>query len=187
MFQQLLETIALSLEKRGIPYMVIGGQAVLFYGEPRLTRDIDVTLGVGPERVEEIAGLAAELGWKILTDSPAEFVGKSLVLPCLEPGSGVRVDFIFSFSAYERQAIDRVRRVPIGQALVSFAAIEDLIIHKVVAGRPRDVEDVRSILLKKPPIDFSYICHWLGEFDRSLGEAFIQRFEQLRQSTQQAS
>ena len=43
MFQQLLETIALSLEKRGIPYMVIGGQAVLLYGEPRLTRDIDVT------------------------------------------------------------------------------------------------------------------------------------------------
>jgi hypothetical protein len=43
MFQQLLETIALGLEKRGIPYMVIGGQAVLLYGEPRLTRDIDVT------------------------------------------------------------------------------------------------------------------------------------------------
>ncbi|GAH87084.1 unnamed protein product, partial [marine sediment metagenome] len=25
--------------------MIIGGQAVLLYGEPRLTRDIDVTLG----------------------------------------------------------------------------------------------------------------------------------------------
>jgi len=25
--------------------MVIGGQAVLLYGEPRLTKDIDITLG----------------------------------------------------------------------------------------------------------------------------------------------
>lgn len=187
MFQQLLETIALSLEKRGIPYMVIGGQAVLLYGEPRLTRDIDITLGIGPERVQEIAGLAAELGWKILTDSPTEFVGKSLVLPCLDPGSGVRVDFIFSFSAYERQAIDRVRHVPMGKAGVNFAAIEDLIIHKIVAGRPRDVEDVRSVLLKNSPIDFPYIRHWLGEFDRSLGETFSQRFEQIRKSAPQAS
>jgi predicted nucleotidyltransferase len=182
MFQQLLETIALSLEKRGIPYMVIGGQAVLLYGEPRLTRDIDVTLGIGPERVQEIAGLAAEQGWKLLTDSPAEFVAKSLVLPCLEPASGVRVDFIFSFSAYERQAIDRVRRVPMGQALVSFAAIEDLIIHKVVAGRPRDIDDVKCILLKNPHVDFPYVRHWLGEFDRSLSEAFSQRFELVRKS-----
>ena len=32
MFQQLLEQIALALEGRGIPYMIIGGQASLLYG-----------------------------------------------------------------------------------------------------------------------------------------------------------
>jgi hypothetical protein len=47
MFTPLLERIALGLEKRQIAYMIIGGQAVLIYGEPRLTRDMDVTLGVG--------------------------------------------------------------------------------------------------------------------------------------------
>ncbi len=54
MFQQLLESIAQGLDARGLPYMVIGGQAVLLYGEPRLTRDIDITLGVGPERWREL-------------------------------------------------------------------------------------------------------------------------------------
>jgi hypothetical protein len=34
--------------------MVIGGQAVLLYGEPRLTRDIDVTLGIGVEELGRI-------------------------------------------------------------------------------------------------------------------------------------
>jgi hypothetical protein len=164
----------------------VGGQAVLLYGEPRLTRDIDVTLGIGPDRLQEILALVAELRWQILTDSPAEFVGKSLVLPCLEPASGVRVDFIFSFSLYERQAMERVRRVPLGKAEVRFASVEDLIISKTVAGRPRDLEDVRSILLKKPPLDLPYIHRWLQEFDQSLGESFLQRFEQLRQAADEA-
>ena len=54
MFERLLKSIAQGLERLGIPYMLIGGQAVLLYGEPRLTRDIDVTLGVGLERFEEV-------------------------------------------------------------------------------------------------------------------------------------
>src|SRR5260221_14588601 len=43
MFRSLLERIALGLERRGIGYMVIGGQAVLLHGEIRLTEDIDLT------------------------------------------------------------------------------------------------------------------------------------------------
>ncbi|MGH9445099.1 MAG: hypothetical protein ACRD3O_05145, partial [Terriglobia bacterium] len=54
MFEPLLEQISLELDRRHILYMLIGGQAVLLYGEPRLTRDIDVTLGVGPDRLSEI-------------------------------------------------------------------------------------------------------------------------------------
>ncbi|MDF1536455.1 MAG: hypothetical protein P1S46_08155 [bacterium] len=60
MFQELIASIAASLNVRKIPYMIIGGQAVLLYGEPRLTRDIDVTLGAGvswlPDLCRETAG-----------------------------------------------------------------------------------------------------------------------------------
>jgi len=49
MFARLLGKIATALNKDKIPYMVIGGQAVLVYGEPRATKDIDVTLGLGIE------------------------------------------------------------------------------------------------------------------------------------------
>ena len=47
MFEEILAALSRVLQKRSIPYMVIGGQAVLLYGEPRVTRDIDITLGVG--------------------------------------------------------------------------------------------------------------------------------------------
>ena len=36
MFDQLLATIGHALDEAHIPYMVIGGQAVLLYGDPRL-------------------------------------------------------------------------------------------------------------------------------------------------------
>jgi len=38
MFQKLLKKIANELNAHNIPYMVIGGQAVFIYGEPRLTK-----------------------------------------------------------------------------------------------------------------------------------------------------
>ncbi len=101
MFEHLLEAIAQGLERLGIPYMLIGGQAVLLYGEPRMTRDIDITLGVGPERLSELLDWVGRNGWQVLVEPPEEFVVKTMVLPCLDPVSGIRLDLIFSFSAYE--------------------------------------------------------------------------------------
>lgn len=39
--KRLIKRIAKVLDKEKIPYMIIGGQAVLIYGELRLTKDID--------------------------------------------------------------------------------------------------------------------------------------------------
>ena len=184
MFNQLLEQIALSLEQHKIPYMVIGGQAVLIYGEPRLTRDVDITLGVGPERLQDLLSLAESAGWRLLVEKPEEFVQRTLVLPLQDSNSGIRIDLIFSCSPYERQAMDRVRLVEMGKATVRFAAVEDVIILKMVAGRPRDLEDVRSILVKNPELGQGYIREWLAEFDRDLGRECAQAFDNLLRSSQ---
>lgn len=75
--------------------------------------------------------------------------------------SGIRVDFIFSFIPYERQAIERAKPVLLKGEPVMFATAEDVIIHKCFAGRPRDLEDARSILIKNPDLDRAYIRHRL--------------------------
>ena len=69
MFENLLKRIAVELQTGSIPYMVIGGQAVLLYGEPRLTKDIDITLGVGIDRVADVVAVVERLALKILTSS----------------------------------------------------------------------------------------------------------------------
>ncbi len=159
--------------------MVIGGQAVLLYGEPRLTRDIDITLGIGVEGLDKVKKVTRASGLKILVEKEKDFVERNMVLPTLEKKSGIRVDFIFSFSPYERQAIERGKDIRLGRTLVRFASLEDVVVHKVIAGRARDIEDVKSILLKNPKYDSDYISGWLKDFDHSLGENSLDLFRKI--------
>ena len=161
--------------------MVIGGQAVLLYGEPRLTRDIDITLGMGVNGLDKIKKIIKAIGLKILVEKEREFVERNMVLPTIDKKSGIRVDFIFSFSSYARQAIERGKDIKLGRTLVKFASLEDVVIHKVIAGRARDLEDVKSILLKNPKYDSVYIEKWLEEFDKSLGDHFLKIFGEIKE------
>jgi hypothetical protein len=183
-FERLLKKIALQLKKASIPYMVIGGQAVLLYGEPRLTRDIDITLGMGVGGLDRVKKIIPIIGLKSLVQKEKEFVERNMVLPTLDKRSGIRVDFIFSFSPYERQAIERAKDIKLGRTSVRFASLEDVVVHKVIAGRARDLEDVRSVLLKNPKHDSHYIEKWLAEFDKSLGEDFLKVFRSIEKEIQ---
>ncbi len=184
MFRELIARIAASLAVRKIPYMIIGGQAVLLYGEPRLTRDIDVTLGADVSWLPDVLRSAEDIGVKPLPENVEEFVGRTMVLPTQHDETGIRVDFIFSFTPYEIEAIARAHKVPMAGQEVAFAQVEDLIIHKIFAGRPRDLEDVRSVLIRNPGLDTAYIRQWLKQFDESVeGESFTETFEAILSQT----
>ncbi|MBN2373631.1 nucleotidyltransferase [bacterium] len=178
MFEEILSRIGKILKEYGLPYMIIGGQAVLLYGEPRLTRDIDITLGVNLDRLEDILAVVQKLSLQPLPENIEDFVQQTMVLPTLDEITGIRVDFIFSFTPYETGAIKRSNRIAILGEDVSFASAEDVIIHKVFSGRPRDMEDVVSIIRKNQDIDKNYIRDWLIKFDESSGDKrFLKTFE----------
>jgi len=185
MFEKLLARIDAALSECGLPYMIIGGQAVLLYGEPRFTRDIDVTLGSGPNRLEDLLGAVSDLGLVVLPEDANDFVAETMVLPTLDEGSGIRVDFIFSLTPYEKEAISRATNVDIGGRQVAFASVEDLIIHKIFAGRPRDLEDVRSVILKNRSIDMKYIQAWLERFDEGEDATnYVETFKKVLEDIQ---
>jgi hypothetical protein len=181
MFENLLERIAQNLKDAGIPYMIIGGQAVLLYGEPRLTKDIDVTLGADLTRLQDVLSAVSKMRITPLVD-PATFTRETMVLPCSDPETGIRVDLIFSFSPFERLAISRARSIRIGAADVCFASLEDLLVQKIIAGRARDLEDAGTILLKNRNADLAYIRHWLAEFSALMDEDYLDRLARVLQS-----
>lgn len=180
MFEEILAKVAAGLVRHHIPYMIIGGQAVLLYGEPRLTRDIDITLGVNADHIDKVLSVLSETSLQPLPADINQFVKETMVLPAADDTSGIRVDFIFSFTPYESQAIGRARLVTVKDQEVSFASPEDVIIHKIFAGRPRDMEDARIILIKNPGMDIEYMRKWLREFDASSDEGnFLAAFESM--------
>lgn len=165
MIERLLARLARALHIYRIPYMIIGGQAVLFYGSPRLTHDVDVTLGVDTDALPMIDQVCQKAKLLSLVRNPKVFVHDTHVLPTEDIESRLRVDFIFSNTPYERQAIHRARRVRIGRTTVHFASFEDLVIHKLVSGRAIDVEDVRTLLARhRSQVNGRYIRRWLREF-----------------------
>jgi predicted nucleotidyltransferase len=165
MIESLLKRIAQNLDKNNVPYMIIGGQAVLLYGTPRLTRDIDITLGADTDKFSLIDKICSQSNLKILPEDPQNFAIETKVLPAEDSRSKIRIDFIFSFTEYEKQALERTKEIFIENYPVKFASCEDVIIHKMIAGRAIDAEDTKNILLKnKNSIDIAYIKKWLGSF-----------------------
>jgi hypothetical protein len=181
-FPALLARISSALDERLIPFMLIGGQAVLVHGDPRLTQDIDITLGLAPTRSSEVLELCESSGLEPLPRQPEAFVRETFVLPAEDRATGVRIDFIFSTTAYEAQAIERAQRLSIGGGRVPFARAEDLILHKLFAGRPRDLEDVRGVLRRKgPELDWGYLERWGRELATTPGrEGLVEQVASLR-------
>ncbi|UCD15851.1 MAG: hypothetical protein JSV34_02030 [Candidatus Omnitrophota bacterium] len=165
MFEKLIKKIAFYLDKNKIPYMIIGGQAVLLYGVPRLTKDIDITLGIDTDKFIIIKNICNKIGLKILPKNPESFARDTKVLPVAESKLGIRVDFIFSFTDYEKQAMKKTKKIILNNYPIKFASCEDVIIHKMFANRAIDLEDVKNILIKnKEKINFQYIKKWLIKF-----------------------
>lgn len=162
--------------------MLIGGQAVLLHGRPRLTDDIDLTLGVGPEALPAVREAAEALGLEPLPRDVEAFVRQTFVLPARDSETGIRIDFVFSTTPYERQAIRRAVRVELEEVDVPFASAEDLLVHKLFAGRPRDLEDAAAVVRRKgDELDWAYLERWVGEFAEVPGrEDMPRRLRELR-------
>lgn len=183
MYIKLIKKIAKALTLRKIPYMIINGQAVLIYGEPRITRDIDITLGLNVDRLSDISEVIEKIGLKPLVDDVEGFVKDTMVLPVLDEKTSIRIDFIFSFTEYEKQAIERSKKIKFDKQEVNFATPEDTIIHKIFSGRGRDLEDVRTIMIKQKILDKEYIRYWLKIFDNMFEEKkFLEIFEKINSS-----
>ena len=179
MFKKLLIKSASILETAGIPYIVIGGQAVLLYGEPRFTRDIDIALGIDIDQRKRVMTAFEKTGFVPRPKDLDKFVQETSVMPLEHSESGIRLDLIFSFSPYERNAIDRANFVELDDVKIAFASVEDVIIMKLFAGRPRDMEDIKIIVVKNSRLDKKYIEDWLRSFEKIVHRPLLKFWKEI--------
>src|SRR5438876_1250541 len=90
------------LSENGIGHMVIGGFAVTVWGEPRFTRDLDVTISVPSAELEQMAERISANFTSLVSD-PGKFARETRVLPIMV--NSVPVDVVFAGLPYEEEAI----------------------------------------------------------------------------------
>jgi len=185
-FQGVVE-VAAFLETQQTLYAVLGGIAVQHWGEPRTTLDIDIVVLV-PSAMED-SFLQAVLGQFCprLPDAFA-FAKRNRIL-LVSTSVGIPVDLSLGIPGYEEEALSRT--VPVsfaGLSPVRVVSAEDLIIHKCVAGRPRDIEDVERVLVRqKFKLDLRYIRKWLRAFGPIVEEHDVRKlFESALKKTRKA-
>lgn len=152
------------LDEQEIPYAVIGGLAVQYWGEPRTTNDIDIVVLLAPDKIESFFDAVIDKYRPRLKDAVA-FAKTNRVL-LVSGADGTPVDISMGIPGYEEEVIRRAVVVTLpNERTIRLISPEDLIIHKCIAGRPRDLEDIERILVRqKLTVDTDYIKQWLNEF-----------------------
>ena len=70
-------------------------------------------------------------------------------------------DLMIAGTSYQQEAIDRAREEPIGAGETARVLTpEDVIVHKLIAGRSQDLADIEAILQAKVLLDEGYIERW---------------------------
>ena len=145
-------------EKRGWKFCIIGGVAVLHWGEPRFTLDLDLTLltGFGGEEAFVDEWLAH---YEPRLKGAREFALKNRVL-LLRSASGIGIDIALGALPFEETAVQRARKIEMEPgAPVMLCTPEDLIVMKAFADRDLDWNDIRGIIVRqgKETLDWNYI------------------------------
>lgn len=168
------------LTSRHIPYVIIGGVAVQRWGEPRLTRDVDLTVLLPPGREEPMLREIVATFAPRLEDAVA-FALEHRVLPVTTRDGGA-VDISLGLPGYEEGAVARAVDYELGDGrVVRLCTAEDLIVHKALAGRPRDLEDIEGIVARQAEgLDVEYVRRWLTELGRVAEDReIVARFEDI--------
>ena len=139
-----------ALDSLGADWVIIGGLAALRYREKqRFTTDADFLA----RHVEGIKKLFESQGFTVRTMIQP---GDAAPYVYFVRGNGMSVDVLISETEYQDCAI--------GRRVDGYLTVEDVIIHKLLAFRSRDQDDIRSILARGLSLDRSYIEHWVAEW-----------------------
>jgi hypothetical protein len=136
---------------------VIGGVALQRWGVPRLTQDADLTLLTGFGAEESFADplLARFAGRRA---DAREFAILHRVL-LIQTDTGVAIDVAFGAVPFEERSVERASRWRWAtDHILTTCSAEDLVVHKVFAGRDQDWGDVESVLIRQhSKLDLSLI------------------------------
>ncbi len=150
--------------------MLTGSVALSYYAMPRMTRDIDIVVGLGRGDVQKICELFGT-EYYVAEEAVTDAIRRESMFNIIHFESVIKVDLIllkktpFAISAFARRT-----NLALGDFQTSVISREDLILSKLAwardSGSEMQLRDVRNLL--SADCDFEYLRHWAE--DLSVGE-----------------
>ena len=142
------------LERLDISYMVVGGFAASFYGQPRLTLDLDIVADMRWKHVRPFVAAFPSSGYYVSEESIFDSLTRRYPFHVIESATAAKVDLVpLPHDAFTRKAFERRRRAEYdaeGNA-ATFIASEDLVVAKLIAYQAtesdRHLRDAQGVLV----------------------------------------
>jgi hypothetical protein len=142
------------LERLEIPYMVVGGFAAIFYGEPRLTIDVDIVVDMKWEHVEPFVAAFPIPDYYVSEDGVRDLLQRRYPFNVIRPSTGAKVDMVpLPQDPFTRAAFSRRQRLEYDEAghTAVFITPEDIILAKLIAFQKTEsdkhLRDARGVLV----------------------------------------
>ena len=151
------------LECRGVPCAVGGALCLAYWGVPRATKDLDLNLFVGDDRLD--AAFAALEAAGVTFDREAASARARSRGDFVAQLDDLRVDLFVAFHPYHQTVASRVARacLPSGTE-VAFLSAEDLCVFKTLFYRSKDLVDLdRLFSARRDAFDIDYVERWLRD------------------------
>ena len=167
---ELLRHVVTVLERLELRYFVTGSIASIYYGEPRLTNDIDVVVDLSKERLQELCVAFDPEEFYLSEEAALRAVKRRGTFNILHPSSGLKVDVIVpEKTLFNHRRFERARRVQAVEGFESaFSSAEDVILMKMEFFRQgssdKHLRDIAGILkLSGDRLDIDYIEGWADQ------------------------
>ena len=93
----------------------------------------------------------------------------------------MKVDLALGMTGFEQNAIRSASPVQFGEHTIPVVSAENLVLMKVLAGRPRDMDDVAKIVIRQMDhFDWNYVMRIAGELEEAIGQDLVTHLERLR-------
>lgn len=183
----LLQMAIETLERLQIPYLVCGSVASGAFGEPRMTRDIDIVIDLRFGKVSELCDAFPAPEFFVTKDSAIAAIRSAKQFNVVHPASGNKIDFMISRDdQWSKSQMQRRQRAKLFGSVEGYASsAEDIIISKMMyyheGGSEKHLRDITGILsLRADQVDRDYIAHWATRLKvAEVWSAVLSRLERI--------
>ncbi len=156
-----------TLESHDLPMALMGGIALSAWKRSRATQDVDLLIDIDEKVREAVWSGLADAGIRAKRTPSVLVVGRQRIVQLLyqPPGTylDLQIDLLLAESEYQKAALARriIVQLPGFEMAVAVLSCEDLVLHKLVAGRILDRADAAALLRANiSSVDLPYLIQW---------------------------